>query len=72
MEALLNLEGELVITKGSKPIAKMVTFQEEPDQREPFDFDAHCAMMDEIIRENPEMAKSFDEELQESREDRDW
>ena len=70
VEASLEVEGEIVITRNSTPIAKLVRYEEKPEEKEVFDFDNHVAWIEKIGRENPEAVKSFDEDLQSSREDR--
>lgn len=42
-EAMLEAEGEIIITRDSKPVAKLVRLVEAPKSRKRFDPDKHAA-----------------------------
>lgn len=69
-EELLHQEGELVVMKDSRPVAKLLPLDEDKEGRGSFDFNKHFALMDEILEESPGLAEPYDGELQASREER--
>lgn len=40
-EAALSIEGEIIITRDSRPIARLVSIEDQADQRPRFDPEAH-------------------------------
>lgn len=47
-EALLETEGELIITRDTKPIAKLVSYHEESAHRKSFDPTEHEEWQEEV------------------------
>ena len=70
VEASLGNVKEIVITKHSKPIAKIVQYVEKEKKRERFDFEEHRKWLEEI--NGDEELESFDVQLQKDREGRDF
>lgn len=67
-EKALQLEGEIIITRDGKPVAKLVRWREPQGKRERWNPDAHLARIRRILgnREFP----SVDERLAKDRAER--
>ena len=70
-ERLLALEGEIVVTRDSKPVAKIIPFPTIKEKKRPrFDPVAHRRWLEKFWKNKPTMPSS-DEELARDRADRD-
>jgi antitoxin (DNA-binding transcriptional repressor) of toxin-antitoxin stability system len=72
VEASLEDLQEILVTKHSKPIAKIVQYKEPSKKRERFNVEEHKKWMEQMEKEFPAGMKSFDEELSASREERQF
>ena len=74
-EKALAEEGEIVVTRDSKPIAKIVSYREAPSARERkpkrFDFKAHMRWLKKISKGETKLP-STDETLRETRYDESY
>ena len=72
-EKLLKEEAEIVITRHSEPVAKLIRYYEIPKRRsrKRFNAEAHMKWLKEFWKDKPKPSKSTDEILAEDREDRD-
>jgi antitoxin (DNA-binding transcriptional repressor) of toxin-antitoxin stability system len=67
-EALLQVEGEIVITRDARPVAKLVRIAERPKPRKRFDPAAHARWQRKIA--GGRVSRWVDRAVTEAREDR--
>ena len=68
VEKALQIEGEILITRDSKPVAKLVRIVEKPRRRKRWDPDAHMKWLKKMW--GNKMAPSSDAALTRARADR--
>jgi antitoxin (DNA-binding transcriptional repressor) of toxin-antitoxin stability system len=68
-EALLQVEGEIIITRDAKPVAKLVRMAERPRARRRFDPVAHAKWQRRMA--GGKVSRWVDHALDEARQDRD-
>ena len=69
-ERALAREGEIIVTRDSKPVAKIVSYREPLKKRPRFDFVAHEKWLREFWKKQPRQTTTIDEELARDRADR--
>jgi hypothetical protein len=67
-EALLQVEGELVVTRDARPVAKLVRIAERPGPRKRFDPAAHARWQRKVAGDT--VSRWVDRAVREARDDR--